>query len=95
MNSLTIAVTNNPNGNILNYANYKIVLDTRGELIAGSTRMKAGTSQKICLNLISTMVMVKLGKVKNGYMTNMIPTNKKLIERQKRIENILHFIDIN
>ena len=39
--------------------------------------------------------MVKLGKVKNGYMTNMIPTNKKLIERQKRIENILHFIDIN
>ena len=95
LNSLTIAVTNNPNGNILNYANYKIVLDTRGELIAGSTRMKAGTSQKICLNLISTMVMVKLGKVKNGYMTNMIPTNKKLIERQKRIENILHFIDIN
>ena len=45
--------------------------------------MKAGTSQKICLNLISTMVMVKLGKVKNGYMTNMIPTNKNLLIDKK------------
>ena len=55
LDALTIAITNNPNGKILNYANYNIVLDTKGELIAGSTRMKAGTSQKICLKLISTM----------------------------------------
>ena len=46
LDALTIAITNNPNGKILNYANYNIVLDTKGELIAGSTRMKAGTSQK-------------------------------------------------
>ena len=89
LNALTIAITNNPNGKILNYANYNVVLDTKGELIAGSTRMKAGTSQKICLNLISTMLMVKLGKVKNGHMTNMVPTNRKLIDREKRIKKIL------
>ena len=89
LNSLTIGITNNPNGDILNHCRHKIVLNTKGEVIAGSTRMKAGTSQKICLNLISTMLMVKLGKVKNGYMTNMIPSNKKLFDRQIRIKSLL------
>ena len=48
-----------------------------------------GTSQKICLNLISTMLMVKMGKVKNGLMTEMVPTNSKLIERKNKIKALI------
>ena len=84
--SLTIAISNNPRGKILKSGVYKIVLDTKEEVIAGSTRLKAGTAQKICLNIISTMVMTKLGFVKNGMMINLIPTNEKLKKRKIRIE---------
>ncbi|OUU21535.1 MAG: hypothetical protein CBB97_16240 [Candidatus Endolissoclinum sp. TMED37] len=83
--ALTIAISNNPKGQILNYGKFKIVLDTKEEVIAGSTRLKAGTSQKICLNIISSLVMTKLGRVKNGYMSNMVPTNKKLRKRKEYI----------
>ncbi len=85
--ALTIAISNNPKGKILEYGHHKIVLNTEEEVVAGSTRLKAGTAQKICLNIISTMVMVKLGKVKNGYMSDMVPTNKKLRLRKKTINN--------
>ena len=60
----------------------KIILDTKQEVIAGSTRLKAATAQKICLNIISSMVMVKMGRVKNGQMSNMVPTNNKLRKRK-------------
>ena len=63
-------------------------MDTKQEVVAGSTRLKAGTAQKICLNLISTLIMTKLGRVKNGQMVNMVPTNKKLISRMNRIKNM-------
>ena len=53
------------------------------ELVAGSTRLKAGTCQKICLNLISTLLMTKFGKVKNGLMIDLQPTNKNL----NKVEN--------
>lgn len=82
----TIAISNNPAGIILNKATFEIVLDTKQEVVAGSTRLKAGTAQKICLNIISTILMTKLGNVKNGMMINMVPTNKKLIERMMRIK---------
>lgn len=81
-NALTIAISNNPNGKLLEFGKYKIVLDTKEELIAGSTRLKAGTAQKICLNIISSLVMVKMGRVKDGKMTHMVPTNKKLRQRK-------------
>ena len=86
VNALTIAISNNPSGRILKSGVYKIVLDTKEEVIAGSTRLKAGTAQKICLNIISTMVMTKLGFVRNGMMINLIPTNEKLKRRKTRIE---------
>tara|TARA_B100001059_G_C17822567_1_gene579228 strand:- start:1721 stop:2458 length:738 start_codon:yes stop_codon:yes gene_type:complete len=86
-NALTIAISNNPNGKILKYGNYNIILNTEEEVIAGSTRLKAGTAQKICLNIISSMVMLKMGKVKNGMMNEMVPTNKKL---RKRKENLIN-----
>ena len=88
--ALTIAISNNHNGEILKYGDHKIVLDTKAEVIAGSTRLKAGTAQKICLNIISSMVMVKMGRVKNGMMNEMVPTNEKLRLRKK---NFINFIN--
>ncbi len=88
-NALTIAISNNPDGKLLHYGKVKIVIDTKQEIIAGSTRLKAGTAQKICLNIISSMVMIKMGFVKNGYMSNLVPTNKKLIKRKALISKIL------
>ena len=83
--ALTVAISNNPEGNLLNFGTHKIVINTKQEVIAGSTRLKAGTSQKICLNLISSLVMVKLGYIKNGNMINLIPNNKKLRDRKLMI----------
>ena len=70
----------------MNFGKCNIILDTREELISGSTRLKAGTAQKICLNIISSMVMLKMGKIKNGTMTHMVPTNQKLRDRKQRID---------
>ena len=70
----------------MRYGIFKIILNTREEVIAGSTRLKAGTAQKICLNIISSMVMINMGKVKNGYMKDMIPTNNKLRKRKEFIK---------
>lgn len=85
LNALTIGISNNKKGKILDYSKHKIILDTGGEVVAGSTRLKAGTAQKVCLNMISTFLMVKLGKVKNGKMVNLVATNKKLRHRYKDI----------
>jgi N-acetylmuramic acid 6-phosphate etherase len=81
-NSLSIAISNNKEGLILKEANHCIVLDTGYEIIAGSTRLKAATAQKICLNILSSMIMTKLGFVKNGLMTHFIPSNQKLKKRK-------------
>ena len=89
-NALTIAISNNPNGEILKYGDHKIILNTKAEVIAGSTRLKAGTAQKICLNVISSMVMLKMGRVKNGMMNKMVPTNEKLRLRKKKIINFIN-----
>ena len=84
--ALTIAISNNPKGYILDQAKIKIILDTKQEVIAGSTRLKAGTAQKVCLNLLSSMLMIKLGNVKEGQMINLIPANEKLKKRKLMIE---------
>ena len=85
----TIGIGNNINGKIHLKYHYGILLDTGGEVLAGSTRLKAGTSQKICLNLISTMLMTKLGRVKNGRMSHMKVTNKKLKQRSIEIKKFI------
>ena len=84
--ALTIGIVNNPNTPLLTTASYPILLETGGEIIAGSTRLKAGTAQKICLNLISNMIMVKMGFVANGMMVAMVPTNEKLRHRREQID---------
>ncbi len=88
--SFTIGITNNPNATMLKFLKNYIVLDTGPEVVEGSTRLKAGTSQKICLNLISTLLMIKLGKVLDGKMINLVANNKKLKDRKKRIEDYLN-----
>lgn len=84
--ALTISISNNPVGKILEFGVIKIILDTKEEVIAGSTRLKAGTAQKVCLNIISSLVMTRMGRVKNGYMKNMVPTNQKLRQRKSFID---------
>ena len=79
--ALTIGISNNKDAKIKFNTDINVILDTGPEVIAGSTRLTAGTSQKICLNIISTLVMTKLGKVKNGQMIKMVPINNKLKKR--------------
>lgn len=75
------SITNNPDTELGKVANIDICADTGPEVITGSTRMKAGTAQKIILNMISTASMVKCGYVYENMMINLRPTNKKLRRR--------------
>lgn len=87
----TVSVVNNPDTAIGTLADINICADTGAEVITGSTRMKAGTAQKIILNMISTAAMVKCGYVYENLMINLKPTNKKLRKRMIGIvEEILH-----
>jgi N-acetylmuramic acid 6-phosphate etherase len=79
--AVTIGVANNPGTALLAAAKFPILIETGRELIAGSTRMKAGTAQKVVLNLISSGIMLRLGRVYRGMMVNMLPTNAKLKRR--------------
>ena len=88
--ALTIGIANNANTPLLDEAEHAILLATGGEAIAGSTRLKAGTAQKICLNMISNLIMVQMGFVKDGLMTKMVPTNAKLRARKKLIDAALN-----
>ncbi len=79
--ALTIAFANNPGSAIVAMAQIGITLDTGPEIISGSTRLKAGTSQKVALNTFSSGLMVKLGKVYGNLMVDVRPTNNKLKQR--------------
>ena len=79
--TVTIGVANNPGTALLASAKYPVLVETGRELIEGSTRMKAGTAQKVVLNLISTGIMLQLGRVFRGMMVNMQTTNTKLKRR--------------
>ena len=79
--ALTVAVANNSGAPLFEVAEHRILVETGAEVIAGSTRMKAGTAQKIVLNLFSTTVMVKLNRVYGGLMVHMRARNAKLRRR--------------
>jgi N-acetylmuramic acid 6-phosphate etherase len=79
--ALTIAIANNPGVPLLAAAEHPICIDTGPEVVAGSTRMKAGTAQKVVLNLLSTLVMIRLGRVYRGLMVDMRTSNAKLVGR--------------
>jgi N-acetylmuramic acid 6-phosphate etherase len=82
---LTGCITCNPGSRIVEVTEFPIVVVVGPEFVTGSTRLKAGTAQKMILNMITTTVMVKLGRVKGNKMVNMQLTNKKLIERGTRM----------
>lgn len=79
--ALTIAILNNAGAPLAAAAEHAIVAVTGAELIAGSTRMKAGTAQKAALNLLSTAIMLRAGLVHHGLMVNMRISNEKLLRR--------------
>lgn len=79
--ALTVGVANNRGAALLRTADLGILIETGEEVVAGSTRMKAGTAQKIVLNLFSTLLMIRLGRVYRGLMVHMRVTNAKLRNR--------------
>lgn len=83
--SITIGITSNPSSALARRVKIAIVPKTGPEVIAGSTRLKAGTAQKMVLNLLSTTAMVRLGRVYDNWMIYVALTNKKLRRRGARI----------
>ncbi len=78
---LTVGLANNPGSAVLAACDHPVLLDTGAEIISGSTRLKAGTAQKIALNSFSSALMVRLNKVHGNLMVDMKATNAKLIRR--------------
>lgn len=83
--ALTIGIANNPDAPVTKNADIGITLDTGAEVISGSTRLKAGTAQKIALNTISSAIMVRLNRVYGNLMVDLKATNAKLIARTIRL----------
>lgn len=83
--ALTIGLTNNPGTPVAQQALVGIVLDTGPEVISGSTRLKAGTAQKIALNAFSSALMVRMHKVHGNLMVDLRATNAKLIRRAEQL----------
>lgn len=85
LGALTIGIANNVQSPVALEAEFGITLDTGAEVISGSTRLKAGTAQKIALNTLSSTIMVRLNKVYGNLMVDVKPTNAKLIRRTVRL----------
>ncbi|MBK2256627.1 N-acetylmuramic acid 6-phosphate etherase [Francisella philomiragia] len=85
IDATTIAISCTKQAKISNYADYNVEAVPGPEVLTGSTRLKAGTTQKLILNIISTLSMVSVGKVYQNLMVDVKPTNEKLVERSKNI----------
>ena len=101
---VTVGISCNPDTKILNASDIQIFTDTGAEVLTGSTRLKAGTAQKIVLNTLTTCAMAKTGKVYENMMINLAPSNEKLKHRVVRIvaeilscdeENAYRLLDTN
>jgi N-acetylmuramic acid 6-phosphate etherase len=93
LGAYTLALTSVPGSPLAHAARTSIVLDTGAEVLTGSTRLKAGTAQKIALNAISTAVMVRLGKVHDNLMVDLVAANEKLRRRACRLVCSLAGVD--
>jgi N-acetylmuramic acid 6-phosphate etherase len=91
--ALTIGVSNNAVAPLLTESEHPLLADTGSELIAGSTRMKAGTAQKVLLNILSTTMMLRCGLVYKGLMVNMRVSNDKLAARARAIVREITGVD--
>ena len=85
LGAVVAAVSCNPGSATFELARHVILVEVGPELVAGSTRMKAGTAQKLVLNMISTAAMIRLGKVYRNLMIDLRPVNRKLVERSKNL----------
>ena len=85
MNIRTVGITNNPKSTLARLVGIPIVVVVGPEVIAGSTRMKAGTAQKLVLNMLSTTAMVRVGKVYDNFMVDLQASNNKLRRRAKEM----------
>jgi N-acetylmuramic acid 6-phosphate etherase len=83
--ALTVGIANNTGSSLLAAGEHAVLLETGVEPVAGSTRLKAGTAQKVALNLFSTALMIQLGHVYRGMMVDMRPTNGKLRRRSEEM----------
>jgi N-acetylmuramic acid 6-phosphate etherase len=92
--ALTIGLANNPGTPLLAAADHPLLADTGSEVVAGSTRMKAGTAQKAVLNMLSTAMMLRSGLVYRGLMVNMRVSNEKLQRRGASIIRDLTGVDL-
>lgn len=86
---VTVALTSNEGAPITKVADISIVCDTGAEAVTGSTRLKAGNSQKFVLNMLSTGAMIRTGKVYENLMINLKPSNEKLKGRVVRITSAI------
>lgn len=91
--ALTISITCNRDSEMASVAQISITPVVGAEVISGSTRMKAGTAQKMIVNMLSTGTMVRLGKVYQNYMVQVQPTNEKLVVRATRMISEITGID--
>lgn len=85
MGATTASIACNLDALISQYAEFAIEVDCGPEFLTGSTRLKAGTAQKMILNMLSTISMIGIGKVYHNLMVDVKPTNEKLVERSKQI----------
>jgi len=85
LGAVVAAISCNHGSKTFKYAKHAIFLDVGPEIVTGSTRMKAGTAQKLVLNMITTASMIRLGKVFHNLMVDLRPVNRKLVERSKRL----------
>lgn len=85
LSAKTISVSCNHNSPLIPLSDIAITVEVGPEVINGSTRMKAGTAQKMILNMLSTGAMVRFGRTRGNYMAYMIPSNIKLVDRAVRI----------
>ena len=93
---ITGSITNNPGSPLAQVADFPVEVPVGPEFVTGSTRMKSGTAQKLVLNMISTTVMIQLGRVEDNKMVNMQLTNEKLVDRgTKMIMDRLNLQDYN
>lgn len=83
--SFTIGISSSVNSPLLNEAHIKLFPNTGAEVIAGSTRMKAGTAQKVILNMFTTTLMIRLNRTYDSFMIDLVATNDKLIKRATHI----------
>ncbi|MCA8908628.1 MAG: N-acetylmuramic acid 6-phosphate etherase [Rhodospirillaceae bacterium] len=92
--ALTVAIANAPEAPLLAAAHHPILIETGAEVIAGSTRMKAGTAQRAALTLLSSLVMVRLNRVHDNLMVDVEATNAKLVARAERLVRRLTGCDL-